>query len=63
MPWKEVTDAFSERQRHYKDTYLEIDQVYFDEKDKPVCEVSLFRTIIGLNASTAPFVFRTKSNI
>ena len=42
MPWKEVADHFSEKQRHYKDTYLEIDQVYFDEKDSPVCEVSIF---------------------
>lgn len=35
--WINVTDAFSESQRHYKNTYLEISEV-FDE----VVEVSLF---------------------
>lgn len=42
MPWKNVVDTFSERQRHYKDTYLEIDQVYFNKNDEPICEVSIF---------------------
>ncbi len=49
MPWKEVTDTFSEKQRHYKDTYLEIDQVYFNKKDEPVCEVSIF------SSKTSPY--------
>ena len=35
--WVNVTDSFSESQRHYKNTYLEICEV-FDE----VVEVSLF---------------------
>lgn len=35
--WKNVTKSFSESQRHYKDCYLEIDEVY-DER----VEVSLF---------------------
>ena len=35
--WKNVTDSFSEEQRHYKNTYMEICEVY-DE----VVEVSLF---------------------
>lgn len=35
--WKDVTDTFSEDARHYKDTYLEIDEVYNEE-----VEVSLF---------------------
>lgn len=34
---KDVTGAFSEDRRHYKDTYLEIDEVYNEE-----VEVSLF---------------------
>lgn len=25
--WENVTDNFTEKQRHYKDTYLEIDNV------------------------------------
>ncbi len=37
MKWKNVTDGFSESQRHYKNTYLEVCYV-FDE----VLEVSLF---------------------
>ena len=41
--WKNVTKFFSEVQRHYKDTYLEIDEVY-DEK----IEVSLFSRQKGL---------------
>lgn len=40
--WRDVTMAFSEDARHYKDTYLEIDEVY-DE----VVEVSLFSTQEG----------------
>lgn len=40
MPeWKDVTECFSESQRHYKETYLEIDEVYDDK-----VEVSLFST-------------------
>lgn len=35
--WRNVTDSFSEEQRHYKNTYMEICEVY-DE----VVEVSLF---------------------
>ncbi|MDD3142264.1 MAG: hypothetical protein PHX08_25320 [Lachnospiraceae bacterium] len=35
--WRNVTESFSEEQRHYKNTYLEIDEVY-DE----LVEVSLF---------------------
>ena len=38
--WVNVTNTFSEEQRHYKDTYLEICEV-FDE----VVEISLFSTI------------------
>lgn len=41
--WKNVTEYFSEEERHYKDTYLEIDEVY-DEK----VEVSLFSSPDGL---------------
>jgi hypothetical protein len=35
--WRDVTEMFSEERRHYKDTYLEIDEVYDDN-----VEVSLF---------------------
>lgn len=35
--WRDVTDYFSESQRHYRGTYMEIDEVY----DESV-EVSLF---------------------
>ena len=35
--WRDVTDCFSESQRHYRGTYMEIDEVY----DESV-EVSLF---------------------
>ncbi len=35
--WRDVTETFSEEQRYYKDTYLEIDEVYNEE-----VEVSLF---------------------
>lgn len=40
--WKNVTESFSESQRHYKDCYLEIDEVY----DEHV-EVSLFSSQEG----------------
>ena len=30
--WKNVTDSFSEEQRHYKNTYMEICEV-FDEAE------------------------------
>lgn len=29
--WRNVTKTFSEKARHYKDTYLEIDEVYNEE--------------------------------
>lgn len=35
--WENVTDSFSDANRHYKNTYLEIDEVY-----DGVVEVSLF---------------------
>jgi len=35
--WEDVTDFFSEEERHYKNTYLEIDEVY-----DGIVEVSLF---------------------
>lgn len=38
--WRNVTESFSERQRHYKNTYLEICEV-FDE----VVEVSVFSSV------------------
>ena len=31
--WKNVTEFFSEKERHYKDTYLEIDR-YMMKKSK-----------------------------
>ena len=37
MKWKDVTNNFTEEQRHYKNTYLEIDYVGDDK-----IEVSLF---------------------
>lgn len=40
--WRDVTETFSEESRHYKDTYLEIDEVYNEE-----VEVSLFSTQEG----------------
>ena len=40
--WKDVTDSFSEKERHYNNTYLEIDEVYDD-----VVEVSLFSSKEG----------------
>jgi len=39
--WKNVTKTFSDKQRHYKDMYLEICEVY-DE----ILEVSLFSSIV-----------------
>lgn len=42
--WIDVTEYFTEEQRHYRGTYLEIDEVY-DEK----LEVSLFTSQEGLN--------------
>ena len=41
--WENVTEYFSEKQRHYKDTYLEINEV-FDE----IVEVSLFSSKDGI---------------
>lgn len=41
--WVDVTDTFSEKARHYKDTYLEIDEVY-----DGVVEVSLFSSKDGI---------------
>ena len=41
--WKNVTDSFSEEDRHYKNTYMEINEVY-DGK----IEVSLFSSKDGL---------------
>lgn len=38
--WKNVTDYFSEEQRHYNGKYLEIDEVYDDE-----VEVSVFSAL------------------
>lgn len=40
--WENVTDSFSEDERHYKDLYLEIDEVYDEE-----IEVSLFSSQEG----------------
>ena len=37
MEWKNVTEHFTEEERHYNGKYLEIDEVYDD-----VAEVSLF---------------------
>jgi len=42
--WKNVTGFFSEDDRHFKNTYMEISEVY-DEK----IEVSLFSTTDGLH--------------
>lgn len=41
--WVDVTQNFSETQRHYRDSYLEIDEVFDD-----VIEVSLFSRTTGL---------------
>lgn len=40
--WVNVTESFSEDNRHYNNTYLEIDEVYAD-----VVEVSLFSSQEG----------------
>ena len=40
--WVDVTESFSEEDRHYNNTYLEIDEVYDD-----VVEVSLFSSEEG----------------
>lgn len=40
--WEDVTETFTESQRHYKQTYLEIDEV-LDER----LEVSLFSSETG----------------
>ncbi len=37
--WRDVTSTFSEAQRHYKDTYLEQDEVYDED-----LELSVFST-------------------
>lgn len=42
MEWINVTDSFTEKQRHYSNTYLEIDEVYDN-----VVEVSLFSSQQG----------------
>lgn len=42
MRWKDVTETFSERERHYKNTYLENCEVYNEE-----VEVSLFSSEDG----------------
>lgn len=44
MKWIEVTDCFSESQRHYKDKYLIIDEVLDD-----TVEVSLFSSPDGID--------------
>jgi len=40
--WVDVTSCFSEKRRHYKDLYMEINEVYDD-----VVEVSLFSSKEG----------------
>jgi hypothetical protein len=42
--WIDVTNAFSEKERHYKDLYMEIDEVFDD-----VLELSLFSSTGGLS--------------
>lgn len=43
MPeWKDVTESFSEKKRHYKNTYMEINEVY-----DGVVELSLFSSEEG----------------
>ncbi|HHW74987.1 MAG TPA: hypothetical protein GX744_07000 [Firmicutes bacterium] len=43
MPeWENVTESFSEKKRHYKNTYMEINEVY-----DGVVEVSLFSSEEG----------------
>ncbi len=46
MAWRDVTNTFSEKRRHYKDTYLEIDEVL--EGGKETAEVSLFSCDDGI---------------
>lgn len=41
--WENVTDFFSEEDRHYKNTYMEINEVY-----DGIIEVSLFSSKKGL---------------
>jgi hypothetical protein len=41
--WVDVTDSFSEENRHYKNLYMEVNEVYDD-----VVEVSLFSCIEGV---------------
>ena len=41
--WVDVTQSFSEMQRHYRDSYLE-----FDEIIDNTIEVSLFSKSVGL---------------
>ena len=40
--WVDVTNSFSERERHYKNLYMEVNEVYDD-----VIEVSLFSCAEG----------------
>ena len=40
--WENVTESFSEEERHYKDTYLEVNEVY-----DGIVEVSLFSSEEG----------------
>lgn len=42
ITWRNVTETFSESERHYKDCYLEIDEVYGEQ-----IEVSLFSSQKG----------------
>ena len=41
--WIDVTDSFSEKARHYKNLYMEVNEVFGD-----VVEVSLFSCVEGL---------------
>lgn len=40
MKWRDVTNTFSEKRRHYRNTYLEICEVYNEE-----LEVSVFSSV------------------
>ncbi len=40
LTWRDVTNTFSEERRHYKDTYLEIDEIL--EGGEETIELSLF---------------------
>ena len=40
MAWRDLTDAFSEDKRRYKDTYLEINEIF--EGGEKAIELSLF---------------------